>query len=1070
MSGSQRLHQPIITAWVFTFISCLVFCSPDTANAQTAEESTLRTLTERFFDAYQKEDINNLLALWSKASPELAAGEQALRRTFTENDRIRLNDLSILAIKVDGSKAVARVLVNISATDAKTGAPATGLGKMSRALHFVREGGQWKVSRYVSGEEELADELINARTDAERRALLEAQPESVTDELVRELVARRGARLFAQGEFATALDIASLGLAISRRIGYGAGVAGALRLTGNVQTMRGDYAQALDSYQKSLVVGEELGDKRSILGSLNNLGNVYNSMGDQERALDYYQRALAIASEIGNLPLQMLVTNNLGNIYEGRGDHLRSLEYYQRSLKLAEELKDEEAISRAILSIGFVHGSLGNYEQALEFYQRGMANIDRADVPRILINTGITHAKQGNYDLALDYLQKALKAAEDLGDKEVIAGSLKNIGNVYARRGDYEKAFEYIRRGLALGEAIGNKSLVTNALHDLALDYLRLGDYPKAIEYADRAAALALQSDLTESFQSARTVAGQAQIALKRFDLARRSLLEAIATIEKLREQAAGGEQDRERFFESKVDPYYAMVDLSFTQNNNFEALDYGDRAKSRVLAEVLGSGRVDITKAMTVEEQEREKTLNNQLVALNRELYREKTQRQPDAARLAELNARVEKARLQYDAFETSLYGAHPELKLQRGQAPHLTQERLGELLPDDKTALLEFVVSDEKSYLFVLTRGAGRGRRAGVELKTYQLSVKGRELADRVRDFRRRLAERDPEFREAARQLYDLLLKPASEQLRARNALCIIPDGVLWELPFQALQPREGGYLIEDYSLFYAPSLGVLYGIKSLQGKKGATPTPYIKAGPVPRERASARAPTLLAFGNPAIGRETVARVMSLNRDERLGPLPEAEREVKMLREIYKPANSRVYIGAQARERLAKAEMGDYRVLHFATHGVLDNLNPMYSHLVLSLSGEGEGEDGLLHVWEVMRLDLKADMVVLSACETARGRLGAGEGVVGMSWALFIAGSPTTVVSQWSVESSSTTQLMVEFHRNLLLPPAPRNSRRSKAEALRRASLSLLKDSRYAHPFYWAGFVMIGDGLRPL
>ena len=187
-------------------------------------------------------------------------------------------------------------------------------------------------------------------------------------------------------------------------------------------------------------------------------------------------------------------------------------------------------------------------------------------------------------------------------------------------------------------------------------------------------------------------------------------------------------------------------------------------------------------------------------------------------------------------------------------------------------------------------------------------------------------------------------------------------------------------------------------------------------------------------------------------------------------MLRELYQPANSSVYIGADAREKLAKSKMGDYRVLHFATHGVLDDLNPMYSHLVLSLSGATDGEDGLLHAWEVMRLDLKADVVVLSACQTARGRLGAGEGVVGMSWAMFVAGSPTTVASQWNVESSSTTQLMVEFHRNLLSSTAPVKLRPTKAEALRRASLSLLKNNRYAHPFYWAGFIMIGDGMRPL
>jgi CHAT domain-containing protein len=754
----------------------------------------------------------------------------------------------------------------------------------------------------------------------------------------------------------------------------------------------------------------------------------------------------------------MIVINNLGNVYESRSDHLRALEYYQRSLKLAEELKDKEALAKSLLSIGLVHKSLGNYTQALEFYQRSLITTDRALIARIFVNTGITYINQGNYDVALDYLQKALKAGEELGDKEIIAGSLKNIGSAYSAQGDYKKALEYIRRGLALGEEIGYNMITTNATYDLAAAYLQLGDYRKATEYADRAAALSLQANLPEPLWPARTIAGKAQFALKQFDLARRSLLDAITIIEELREQAAGGEQDRERFFESKVGPYYAMVDLSFAQNNYFEALDYGDRAKSRVLAEVLGSGRVNITKAMTVEEQEQERALNNQLVALNRQLYQEKTQQQPNAARLAELNARVQKARLEYEAFETGLYSAHPELKLQRGQAPRLTPERLGELLPDDKTALLEFVVGDENCYLFVVTRRAGRGV---PELKTFRLPVKRKELAVLVKDFRRRLAERDPEFTEEARRLYDLLLKPAAVELRGKEALCIIPDGVLWELPFQALQPKEGGYVIEDHSLFYAPSLAVLYGVEKLPQKKG-------NAQALSK---SARTPTLLAFGNPAIGQQTAALVKALSRDENLGPLPEAEREVKILREIYKPSNSKVYIGAEARETLAKAEMGNYRILHFATHGVLDDLNPMYSHLVLSLSGNEAGEDGLLHAWEVMRLDLKADMVVLSACQTGRGRVGAGEGVVGMSWALFVAGSPTTVVSLWNVESSSTTQFMVEFHRKLLSPVASRsNSRRSKAEALRQASLSVLKDGRYAHPFYWAGFVMIGDGLRPL
>jgi CHAT domain-containing protein len=194
-----------------------------------------------------------------------------------------------------------------------------------------------------------------------------------------------------------------------------------------------------------------------------------------------------------------------------------------------------------------------------------------------------------------------------------------------------------------------------------------------------------------------------------------------------------------------------------------------------------------------------------------------------------------------------------------------------------------------------------------------------------------------------------------------------------------------------------------------------------------------------------------------------------------VKSLREIYGAQRSRVYIGAEAREQNLKSEISNYRVLHFATHGILDGANPMYSHIVLS-GGDGATEDGLLEAWEIMKLNLKADIAVLSACETARGRIGAGEGVIGMSWAFFVAGCPTTVVSQWQVDSASTTELMVQFHKNLQsgsrsLPyTAGRSdsptSRMSKAEALRQAMLTLLTDNRFKSPYYWAGFVVVGDG----
>jgi CHAT domain-containing protein len=169
-------------------------------------------------------------------------------------------------------------------------------------------------------------------------------------------------------------------------------------------------------------------------------------------------------------------------------------------------------------------------------------------------------------------------------------------------------------------------------------------------------------------------------------------------------------------------------------------------------------------------------------------------------------------------------------------------------------------------------------------------------------------------------------------------------------------------------------------------------------------------------------------------------------------------------VRIGAAAREDAVKTEMGNYRVLHFATHGVLDDHNPLYSYIVLAPSIDSR-EDGFLEAWELMKMDLKAELAVLSACDTARGRIGDGEGMIGMTWALFVAGVPTTIASQWQVPSESTTRLMLDFHRKFAAGGSARKV--SKAEAWRLAALVMIKDPRYRmKPYYWAGFVVVGDG----
>jgi CHAT domain-containing protein len=502
------------------------------------------------------------------------------------------------------------------------------------------------------------------------------------------------------------------------------------------------------------------------------------------------------------------------------------------------------------------------------------------------------------------------------------------------------------------------------------------------------------------------------------------------------------------------------MVDLLVAQNNPSEALSFAERAKGRVLLDVLSRGRIDITKGMTNDEVERERRLTAEMSSLNLRLSRLRQQDKVDEKEIAALSARLEKTRLEYESFQTNLYVSRPELKVQRGETPPLTPSDAQELLPDAQTALLEYVISESKVYLFVIT-SSGAERGPSVNLTVYPLNVTGKEVAELTESFRRGVAGRDLMIKRSARELYDLLVRPAEGRLRGVTKLCVVPDGALWGLPFQALYRDGQGYLLERYSVYYAPSLSVLRAMRRQAAKlRGAASREEILRAR-PADSVAARSKNrldLLALGNPSLRDLTQAEQSPSARNVAFAPLPDAEREVKALGQLYGAAKSKVLTGEGAREELVKAEASHYALLHFATHAILDDSNPMYSYILLS-HGAG-GEDGRLEAQEITKLDLKAEMVVLSACQTARGRVAAGEGIIGMSWALFVAGSPTAVVTQWEVDAARSADLMIEFHRNL----TQKRNGMSKAEALRLSALKLLHGP-YSHPAYWAGFILIGD-----
>jgi CHAT domain-containing protein len=312
-------------------------------------------------------------------------------------------------------------------------------------------------------------------------------------------------------------------------------------------------------------------------------------------------------------------------------------------------------------------------------------------------------------------------------------------------------------------------------------------------------------------------------------------------------------------------------------------------------------------------------------------------------------------------------------------------------------------------------------------------------------------------------AEALYRDLIAPVGAWLAGKSALVIVPDGILHYLPFEVLLPPDRRraaaldvaqlpYLVREYTISYAPSASVLAGLPA-ERDRGETPSRALLAVADPIYAA----PEAKDLGLLAL---SLRRALGESSAGRLPRLAESRREVERIAALYAKPETRLLLGEEAREERLKGskELRHYRILHFAVHTVLNEARPRYSGLVLSAPAAASEEDGLLQVDEIFNLKLQADLVVLSACESGLGKTVHGEGIVGLARAFFYAGTSALVVSLWKVADHSTAELMARFYRYLQDP------RRDKAAALRAAQLDLIRAGRFAHPYYWAPFVLLG------
>jgi len=477
------------------------------------------------------------------------------------------------------------------------------------------------------------------------------------------------------------------------------------------------------------------------------------------------------------------------------------------------------------------------------------------------------------------------------------------------------------------------------------------------------------------------------------------------------------------------VAAYHKLAECLLRCGQTEEALQVAEKAKARTLAEIMQTGKIDPKKRMTAEERRREEQLRERLTRLGIFLRSLQSQPNPDQKRLKQLLAQIAEARKAYESFRRELYLKHPDLAALRVELPPLSIAQLTQLVPDGRVAILEFLLGDDHSFVFVITRQNERAT-----ITTHHLKVRRDDVTKLVKSFRERLQNRAFRLPEAS-TLYDLLIAPIEKALSGKTILCLVPDGVLWEVPFAALKDKSGKFLVERFAIAYAPSLTTLSAMQK-----------------VTRQRSEMRKGQLLALAYPSFG---ATRKIELPLRGTFEELPQTEREAKAIAALF-GKNAQVYLRNQATEERFKEEATRYRILHIATHAIFDASNPLYSGLLLA---RGKNEDGILEAWEIADMDLNAELLVLSACETARGVIKEGEGLVGFGWAIFVAGCPSSLLTQWQVADKSTAELMVAFYRYW------RTKGLSKAEALQQAQLNLLHGKPWAHPFFWSSFVLIGD-----
>ncbi|HSR68124.1 MAG TPA: CHAT domain-containing protein [Acidobacteriota bacterium] len=806
---------------------------------------------------------------------------------------------------------------------------------------------------------------------------------------------------------------------------------------------QGRYFEAVRTARQAAEESERVGDEEGLGVSLNNLGRAQLLLGRYQQARNSFSQALQISQRAQDLRRSVLRLNNVANTYFYEGRYLEALTHYQRAIDaLSQEDSPQPALQRVSwTNMAVLYQKLGQWERALDLYQR-VARLEVSAAPsqqaQLLSNQGTLYRRLGDPVLAGEAYQQALKLFRESGDLDGELGVLKNLGilqalaldDLEAARRTFSQVAERAQRALNRREEAQARLYLGETLH-------RLGLEQEAEKELNAALRLSRQAGLSE--ETWKALFGLGRLSDSE-DEAEERFRQALSIVESVRSRL-GGSSLRSEFLADKKALYDHLVArvLESSEAGRLlsaggarerpleEALRLMESSRARNFQDQLGEalqqrrGRGDDQTAGRLKEiASRIETLNSSL------LLAEGEEAQRIEAELSEMESEYAALEARSRSQEGSAYSSDD-----RSQPSQIDFAVLRRQLPED-ALLLTYWLGGSRLVILALERGHSS---FSVQPWTQAQSLLLQECRQALSNPRRQ------DWRDTCRPLAAQLLDEVLRRHPSPSRLLMVPDGTLALLPLEALPDGQDSLLLERRAVGYLPAASLL----------GRLPPVERQLWPWQR--------SLVAFGDPVIPQRAPGE-----SEESWPGLPYSATEVRLIEETVS-GHVRLFLGKDAEKRhLQEPALKRFPILHLSTHAAIDTDYPERSRILFSPSSEEPLQPRYLFLSEVLQLDLSGtDLVTLSACDTARGRELRGEGLLDFSRAFLIAGARSTVAGLWKVSDQAAALFMARFYAYLM-------DGQSKAEALRQAKLNLLRSQGdYSHPFYWAAFVLNGDGFTP-